>query len=91
MKKAVSLQIYGKVQGVWFRASTQMKARELGITGFVKNQSDGSVYIEAEGYDKALATFVGWCNEGPKHAQVTEVVRKDMQPVGFDSFDIRRW
>jgi acylphosphatase len=43
------ITVSGKVQGVWFRKSTQDKARELGLRGFVRNQPDGSVYIEASG------------------------------------------
>jgi acylphosphatase len=49
MKKHFNIRISGRVQGVFFRASTKAKAEELGISGFVQNEPDGSVYIEAEG------------------------------------------
>jgi acylphosphatase len=48
----VSIRISGKVQGVFFRASTKGKAEQYGINGFVRNEKDGSVYIEAEGRRK---------------------------------------
>ena len=91
MMKTVSLQVFGRVQGVWFRASTQIKARELGIKGFVKNQADGSVYIEAEGEQPALNSFIEWCHIGPKHASVTNVVTEQIEPKHFLDFDIKRW
>jgi len=91
VKKAVALQVYGKVQGVWFRASTQIKAHNLGIYGFVKNQADGSVYIEAEGEPAALKSFVEWCHNGPRHASVSNVVEANLELQGFRSFEIKRW
>ena len=57
MKKAVILKISGRVQNVGFRYHTRKKAQEMGISGFVKNQVDGSVYIEAEGEEEVLAAF----------------------------------
>ncbi|MDH3652326.1 MAG: acylphosphatase [Saprospiraceae bacterium] len=91
MKKAVALHVYGKVQGVWFRASTQMKAEELGIAGVVMNDTDGSVYIEAEGDPSALAKFVQWCSRGPSHADVTKVEQNEIAVKGLRAFSIRRW
>lgn len=50
MKLQFNITVEGKVKGVWFRKHTQIKAKELGLNGIVKNQKDGSVYIEAIGY-----------------------------------------
>jgi acylphosphatase len=88
-KKGVILQIYGRVQGVGFRYYTQKKAEELGITGFVKNRPDGSVYIEAEGNAGALETFIRWCEEGPSWARVRQVDRQFIPPQGYSDFEIR--
>ncbi len=89
MKQAVILQIYGRVQGVGFRYYTQKKAEELGIKGFVKNRPDGSVYVEAEGEEAALETFVSWCETGPPWAHVRQVEKQDIPPRGYNHFEIR--
>lgn len=68
--KHVSIRIYGRVQGVFFRASTREKAQELHIRGNVRNEDDGSVAIEAEGDDDAIAKFIEWCGKGPQLARV---------------------
>ena len=49
MIKHFDITVQGKVQGVWFRDSTMKEAKRLGINGFVRNEPDGSVYVEAEG------------------------------------------
>lgn len=86
----INLQIIGKVQGVFYRDSTRRKANELGITGFVRNEPDGSVYAEAEGTQEALDALVEWCNEGPENALVTYVDVTEGEMVGFEEFEIRR-
>jgi acylphosphatase len=63
------IHVKGRVQGVGFRYSTVREARIRGITGFVKNQYDGSVYIEAEGSQEQLLEFVEWCRRGPGFVQ----------------------
>ena len=68
--KHLSIRVSGKVQGVFFRASTKGKAEELNIKGNVRNNADGSVSIEAEGEEENLLQFVEWCKRGPKFAQV---------------------
>ena len=82
------IKITGKVQGVWFRDSTLKKAQELGVKGFVENQSDGSVYIEAEGTKSVLDEFTKWCHEGPPFAKVENVAISDMELTYFDKFKI---
>ncbi|MBT8263030.1 MAG: acylphosphatase [Bacteroidia bacterium] len=88
MIKHINLRVYGKVQGVWYRKSTQEKAITLGITGFVKNVEDGSVYIEAEGPDTPLKKLIEWCKIGPQHAVVTNVEIEESASKSFKSFDI---
>ena len=88
--KHISINVSGKVQGVFFRASTKTKADDLGVKGFVRNEPDGSVYIEAEGTEDVLKLFVAWCHEGPRSAKVHRVDVKESQYIGFTNFDIRR-
>ena len=71
--KHISIIVSGRVQGVFFRASTKSKADELGVNGFVKNLPDGRVYIEAEGERQTLHQFESWCKHGPPRAQVTQI------------------
>ncbi|RMD69183.1 MAG: acylphosphatase [Bacteroidetes bacterium] len=84
------IRVYGKVQGVWYRASTRQKAEELGLTGFVQNMPDGSVYIEAEGPKARLDALVAWCHEGPPLARVSRVEVHEGPLKGFSDFVIRR-
>jgi len=90
MKKALSIQVFGLVQGVWFRKSTQEKAIELGIAGFVKNENDGSVYIEAEGSENHLKIFVDWCHIGPSGANVSKVMSKQASMQNHVHFVIKK-
>ena len=71
--KRVHLIIQGKVQGVFFRASTREKALELGLKGFVRNMEDGSVEIIAEGNAVNLQELIKWCSIGPDRAIVESV------------------
>ncbi len=84
------ITVKGRVQGVWFRKYTKMKADELGIEGFVKNLPNGDVYIEAEGNLKQLDTFVKWLYEGSPHSKVyvVEAELKDLKDHKY--FEIKR-
>ena len=73
MKKRVNLKIYGRVQGVWYRASTEKVARQLGVNGWVKNNFDGSVSVVAEGEEEVLKNFINWCWQGPPSAKVERI------------------
>lgn len=66
----IRAKFYGKVQGINFRSSAKKKADELKVTGFIMNEPDGSVYIEAEGEKENLENFLNWCRKGPKKAEV---------------------
>lgn len=84
-----NIRVLGKVQGVFYRANTRKKAYDLGITGFVRNEADGSVYIEAEGRLDNLNEFVSWCRTGPDRAKVEEVqVKSGSELKNFDKFEI---
>ncbi|WP_285060142.1 acylphosphatase [Pedobacter ginsengisoli] len=82
MKKVhVNITLTGKVQGVTFRETTKYVADQSGIRGFVRNEKDGSVYIEAEAEQWELDSFIEWCNEGPDRAKVErcEVVTGELK------------
>jgi len=90
MTKHFSIRIIGKVQGVFFRASAQDKADELGVKGFVRNEPDGSVYIEAEADESSLQQFIDWCRQGPPRARVEKVDVKEGPRTGFKMFEMMR-
>lgn len=73
MNLAKKIYVVGKVQNVGFRYYTKKKAFELNINGFVKNELDGSVYIEAVGEEAKLDEFILWCHSGPQWARVSNV------------------
>ncbi len=89
MKKAAIIKVYGRVQGVGFRYYTHKKALELGITGFVKNRPDGSVYIEAEGKEDQLELFIRWCEDGPAWAHVTKLEKQYVPLFETENFIIK--
>lgn len=87
--KHIKLRIHGRVHGVFFRDSALKKANELGLSGFVRNDLDGSVYIETEGREEPLREFIAWCNDGPPMAKVREIeVEEDSELRGFKGFRI---
>ena len=87
-KLLYKIRIVGRVQGVGFRWSAANEARYLGIYGFVRNMSDGSVYIEAEGSKEQLDDFVKWCNQGPGHGYVESVNAEVFPPANYKEFRI---
>lgn len=88
--KHLNIKIIGKVQGVYYRASTKQKADELRVRGFVRNQPDGSVYIEAEASNEVLQKFMDWCWQGPERAQVQQVETSEAPLQNFTEFEVRR-
>lgn len=85
----LSAVVHGYVQGVFFRANTQKRAIELGLTGWVKNRNDGSVELIAEGEKEALGALLIWCGKGPSGAKVDKVEHSWEDFKGeFTSFSI---
>jgi len=89
MKQAALLTIHGRVQGVGFRYFVKLKADSLGISGFVKNQLNGIVYVEAEGEPEHLHMFINVCRQGPSHAWVEKVEIQECPVQGFKEFEKR--
>lgn len=88
--KHVSINIAGKVQGVFFRASAKEKADTLRIKGTARNKEDGSVFIEAEGNERDIEEFIAWCKNGPRLARVDRCDVKESLPRNFNTFSIER-
>ncbi len=86
--KTLTAVVYGKVQGVNYRASTQKKAEELGLSGTVKNESNGTVLIRVTGTDPVLNEFLAWCKRGPERAEVEKVEVKESKTEVFSGFKI---
>lgn len=86
--KHINIKITGKVQGVFFRASTKAVADQMGVKGMVKNEKDGSVYVEAEGDDLILDMFLDWCKEGPEKAKVESVSSTDGEMQHYRNFEV---
>jgi acylphosphatase len=76
----IRLIVKGRVQGVYFRASTVQQARHRGLTGWVMNRQDGSVEVVAEGRSDSIEELIAWCRQGPPGARVDEV---DLQRQEF--------
>ena len=87
-KLLYKIHIRGYVQGVGFRWNAAREAKTMGITGFVRNLPDGSVYIEAEGSDQQLKAFVEWCKKGPAFGSVESVETESSLAVNFREFRI---
>lgn len=81
--------VSGKVQGVWFRASTKRVAESLGLSGWVRNLPDGRVEAVFEGDEESVRKAVDWCRKGPEGAVVTHLEVMYEPPEGLESFEIR--
>jgi acylphosphatase len=78
--------VRGRVQGVWFRASAEREAATRGVSGFARNERDGSVLLELEGDPAQVDAVVAWCRIGPPRAEVAAVEVADLPPTGGRGF-----
>lgn len=86
--KHLNITVKGKVQGVFYRATCKAVADQLGVKGFVLNQPDGSVYIEAEADNFELEALLEFCQEGPDRAEVVEISAEEAPLQGFKNFEV---
>ncbi len=86
---AVHIVVHGPVQGVFFRASTQSKASEHSLTGWVRNLPDGTVEIHAEGEKESLDRFIEWCRQGPPAANVQRLDLDWVASQSLSDFEVR--
>lgn len=90
MKHCKHYHVFGRVQGVWYRGSARDQARNLGLSGWVRNCEDGSVEAVACGAQGALEEFKAWLHEGPPSARVERVEEADAtEPERADDFYIK--
>lgn len=82
--------VAGRVQGVYYRGATQDAARRLGLNGWVRNCSDGSVELVACGDARALVELEAWLWKGSSQARVESVSQELVAPQTFNGFDLRR-
>jgi acylphosphatase len=89
-KVQLEILVKGRVQNVFFRMYTQLKARELGIIGYVQNTLDGDVKILGSGNKDDMNKFVEWCHHGSPYSKVTKVITSDLlTSQSFQDFTIR--
>ncbi len=85
---AVRVRITGRVQGVGYRHWTKLRATRAGLTGFVRNRSDGSVEAVFTGPEDEVDDMVLRCRVGPRGAEVSDVVRTDWDGETFAAFSV---
>ncbi len=88
MNRAVHLEVHGRVQGVWYRAWAVENARALGLSGWVRNRTDGTVEVVLSGESEQVGKMIAQCYDGPTHAKVSGMNIEDYDDavaVGFSS------
>ena len=90
LMKHLKINVVGRVQGVGYRLSCLKAANKNNIKGIVKNNADGSVYIEAEGNPDDLDEFILWCQRGPAWSKVLDIKLAYGKLKNFKTFEILR-
>lgn len=85
----VEIVVSGRVQGVGYRNWIRGQAIQLDLTGFVRNNPDGTVGIVAEGSREILEILITLCRQGPPRGSVTDIRYRFQEPVGYKGFNIR--
>ena len=81
------LTISGTVQGVFYRESMRAQAEQLGVTGWVRNRSDGTVEAIVQGTAETVTAIIAWAQRGPKQAQVIKVEVTETEGESYSRFD----
>ena len=87
--KSIKINIIGKVQGVGFRYFVREKAKLLNIKGFVRNEYVRSVYIEAEGNNENIETFISYCKKGPARSNVEKFIINENYLMNYEKFVVK--
>jgi acylphosphatase len=86
----IKLVITGRVQGVFFRASTKNEAAKTGVKGYVKNLADGSVQAVFQGDKLSVTKMIDWCHKGPAAARVDNILTQETEKISdFSGFEIQ--
>jgi acylphosphatase len=86
-RRAADVVVTGRVQGVFFRAAMREQAQRLRVTGWARNEPDGSVHAHIEGSPDAVDELVAWCSQGSPQARVEDVRRSPGELTGARSFE----
>ncbi|WP_109211511.1 MULTISPECIES: acylphosphatase [Microbacterium] len=86
--RRVHVTVRGEVQGVGYRYTMRMVAREAGVAGWVRNRRDGSVEAEVEGTDAQVDEMLAWMADGPPGSQVADATVTDAEPTGERGFEV---
>jgi acylphosphatase len=87
--RRVHVIVAGDVQGVGYRYTMRMVARDAGVNGWVRNLADGTVEAEVEGTDAQVDDVLAWMTEGPPGSRVVDARVTDVDPTGGHGFDVR--
>lgn len=88
--RRITLRVYGRVQGIGYRAAAHAKATGLGLSGWVRNRDDGSVELEVAGGRDDVGQFISWCQRGPAGASVTNIEVAEAPDAAFGgSFEVK--
>jgi acylphosphatase len=87
--RRVHVTVSGEVQGVGYRYTARLVARELGVTGWVRNRRDGTVEAEVQGDDGRVDEMLAWMAEGPPGSHVADARVADAAPAEETSFEVR--
>lgn len=82
------IRVFGKVQGVFYRASAKTRADDLKLVGWVKNEPDGTVMMEIQGEEERVEKMIEWCKEGPVYSRVDDVIQEIAETSNRTGFDI---
>ncbi len=85
--EATDIVVTGRVQGVFYRAAMREQAERLEVTGWVRNEADGTVSAHLEGSPDAIAELLEWCADGSPAAQVDEVRTSSAEVAGTRGFE----
>ena len=88
MRSRARVVVRGRVQGVFFRAEAQARARSLDVDGWARNERDGSVLAVFEGPPERVESMVEWCRRGPRGATVEAVEAVWEDPEGLVGFQV---
>lgn len=88
MNSQFEITVYGRVQGVGFRAATRSQARYLKLKGWVENLADGSVRVVVSGDMDKCTTLINWCREGSAYSWVERIDIREMKPQALAPFEI---
>jgi len=86
---ATLVTVYGRVQGVWYRATTHETAQKIGVCGWVRNRPDGAVEAHIEGEPAPVQQLIDWMHSGPPLAHVERMETMPAQVENFTDFSVR--